>query len=359
MRHISLFFILCSPLFIKAQAPYQYKAPEKTNDSWETGNAPDEGFNPQLFSPFFDALNKEKHKLHSVLIIKNDKLIMEEYFNGYDWEKQQDLRSVNKSIASLLLGIALEKGYIKSLDEPAVKYIEEFKDAKNPDPRKNEITIRHLITMSTGLECNDWDKKSAGQEDRLFKRKVWIQSIVNIPMTNDPGTVSNYCTAGVILMKEIIERASGMAYTEFAKTHLLAPLGITNYRWGHTNKKEVISAGKRLYMAPRELAKIGQLVLHQGKYNNKQIVPKNWIKDINTAKTQITGIDYTYLWWKLPFAKDGKPVDVTCATGNGGQYIMIFPEYDMTVIFTGGAYNSPDDKLPFSVVGRIILPSVE
>jgi len=228
---------------------------------------------------------------------------------------------------------------------------------KNIDERKEKITIKHLLTMSSGLDCNDWDKKSKGQEDKVYKKKDWLQYTLNLPMVNEPGTVSNYCSMGAVLIAEIISQASGMTIDKFAEQYLFKSLGINNVSWGHTSNKKIIPSGKRLYMTSRDMAKIGQLILNKGKWNEKQIVSKKWIEESTTPKTKITGIDYGYLWWNIPFKANEKIFISKTALGNGGQYIMVLPELDMVAVFTGKAYNSQEDKLPFSIMTDIILPT--
>ena len=261
-------------------------------------------------------------------------------------------------IAVILLGIALDKGFIESIDDPISKYLKTLKPKKNLDKRKDSITIRHLITMSAGWDCNDWDKKSKGQEDRVYKKNDWLQYTLDLPMINNPGEVSTYCSMGVILMTQIIEEASGMPIDAFAKMFLFDPLGITNLGWTHTSKKDVINSSKRLSMIPRDMAKIGKLILQKGEWKQQQIVSSAWIEEATTPKTKITGIDYGYLWWTIPFQlKDGSFVTAKVATGNGGQYIMVFSEFNIIAVFTGGAYNSQDDKIPFAIVKDVLLPT--
>lgn len=305
-----------------------------------------------------EALQREETQIHSMLLLKNNQLLLEEYYQEYDLNKVHDLRSTSKSIRSLLMGIAVDQGLVKSIDDPVYKYLPDLRPQKNQDERKGAITIRHLLTMSTGLECNDWDPKSKGQEDRVYKKKDWLQYTIDLPMVNDPGEVSAYCSMGAILVAEIISVTSGMPIQEFAQKNLFDPLGISQVQWGHTNQKEVINSGKRLYMRPRDMAKLGQLVLQQGQWNGKQIVSKAWIEDATTPKTKITGIDYGFLWWNLPFQYQGRAIMSKLATGNGGQYIIVFPELELIAVFTGGAYNSQDDKLPFALMNRVILPSL-
>jgi len=341
------------------QAEYTYKVPAQLTDGWAVDDLKANGIELALFEKFFNAIGKEKHQLHSMLLIRDNKLVMEEYFQDNDLAKRHDLRSVTKSITSLLVGIAVDKGFIKSIDDPVANYLSEFKDAKKPDVSKSKITLRHYLTMSSGMDCNDWDPKSKGQEDKLYKKKDWIQFMADLPMINEPGASSFYCTGGTILLAETIKRTSGLSLDQFAEKHLFEPMAITNISWGHTNKKKVLMSGKRLYMTPRDMAKIGQLIVNQGQWNGQQLVPENWINEISETKTQITGLDYSFLWWQLPFMKAGQRVATVCATGNGGQYIFAFPAYNLVAVFTGGAYNSPDDKLPFSIVNKVILSSIK
>lgn len=255
------------------------------------------------------------------------------------------------------MGIAIDKGFIDNIDDPISKYLKPLAPKKNLDERKEKITIRNLLTMSSGLDCNDWDMKSKGQEDKVSKKRDWLQYTLDLPMINDPGAVSNYCSMGAILVAEIVSRASGMTIDKFAERYLFDPLGIVNVSWGHTSDKEIIPSGKRLYMTSRDVAKIGQLVLNDGKWMEQQLVSKKWIEESTIPKTKITGIDYGYFWWNLPFMVNGKVMISKAATGNGGQYIIVLPEIDMVAIFTGGAYNSAEDKVPFAVMTNVFLPT--
>lgn len=352
-----LIFVLFVSTFCYGQNTYTYSQPKGLADGWKTNNLKSQNADTALIYKLFSQIKNRKNKVHSVLLIKNDQLIIEEYFNGHSANKPHDLRSATKSIRSILMGIAIEKGFVDSVDDPISKYLKSPVPNKNFDARKNKITIRHLMTMSSGLDCNDWDKKSEGQEDKVYKKKDWLQYTLDLPMVNDPGTVSNYCSMGVVLIAEIISQASGMTINKFAEQNLFNQLGITNVFWGHTSDKEVIPSGKRLYMTSRDMAKIGQLILNNGRWMGKQVVSEKWIEESTTPKTKITGIDFGYLWWNIPFKLNEKVIVSKTATGNGGQYIMILPEMDMVAVFTGGAYNSQDDKLAFAIMKDIFLPT--
>lgn len=357
LKVILLFFLLHLSSFSHGQHTYQYSQPKELTDGWKTSDLKSQNVDSTLIYKLFSQLHNGEHKIHSALLIKDDKILIEEYFDKHEVDMQHGLRSVNKSIISILMGIAIDKGYIESLDDPILKYLKSPIPNKNLDTRKNQITIKNLLTMSTGLDCNDWNKSSKGQEGRVYKKNDWLQYFLDLPMVNEPGEVSNYCSIGVVLAAEIISQASGMAIEEFVKQYLFVPLGISNVSWGHTSKKAVIPSGRRMYMTPRDMAKIGKLILNKGMWDEQQIVSEEWIIESTSLKTKITGIDYGYLWWTIPFKINEKKVLATVATGNGGQYIMIFPDQNMIAVFTGGAYNSQDDKLPFAIIQKVFLPT--
>lgn len=354
---ILLFLLISTVVQTMGQNSYTYSQPQNLTDGWETTSLIAQKVDTNLIYKLFNQFQEKKHQIHSIILVKDNKLILEEYFGENSLDVQHDLRSVTKSITSLLMGIAIEKGFIQSLDDPISKYLKNPKPTKNLDPRKDQITIKNLLTMSTGLDCNDWDQDSEGQEDRIYKKKDWIQYFLNLRMINKPGSVSTYCSMGTVVAAEIIERASGMSIDKFAQQLLFDPMGISNISWGHTSNKKVISSGKRIYMTSRDLAKIGQLVLNKGRWNQDQIVTATWIEKATSSKTSISGIDYGFLWWNFSFKTGTGDFQGILATGNGGQYIMIFPDYDLVCIFTGGAYNSEQDKLPFVIMNKVFIPT--
>ena len=361
MRNIAIIMILTFfvDLSCFGQNTYEYTQPKQLEDGWKTNSLQSQNLDTTLIYKLFTQMKEGRNKVHSVLLVNNDQLIIEEYFNGHSANKPHDLRSTTKSIRSILMGIAIDKGFIDDINDPISKYLKSPVPKKNLDERKEKITIKHLLTMSSGLDCNDWDKKSKGQEDKVYRKKDWLQYTLDLPMANEPGSVSNYCSMGVVLFAEIISQISGLTIDKFTEEYLFNPLGIDNVNWGHTSDKEVIPSGKRLYMTSRDMAKIGQLILNKGTWNGKQIVSKKWIEDSTTPKTKITGIDYGYLWWHVPLEVNGKTVIAKTATGNGGQYIMVIPEMNMVAVFTGGAYNSQEDKLAFAIMNRVLLPTFD
>ncbi len=359
MKNIATLIIITLSIsgFCYGQGSYIYSKPKGLGDGWKTNDLKSQNIDTTLIHRLFSQLNDRENKIHSVLLVKDGQIIIEEYLNGQASDQRHDLRSTTKSIRSILMGIAIDKGFIDNVNDPISKYLKSPIPKKNLGERKEKITIKHLLTMSSGLDCNDWNKKSKGQEDKVYKKKDWLQYTLNLPMVNEPGAVSNYCSMGTVLLAEIISQASGITIDKFAEQHLFKPLGISNVHWGHTSSKKIIPSAKRLYMTSRDMAKIGQLILNKGKWNEKQVVSKKWIEESTTPKTTITGIDYGYLWWDIPFKANEKIFISKTALGNGGQYIMVFPKLDIVAVFTGGAYNSQEDKLPFSIMTDILLPT--
>ncbi|MBR9859411.1 serine hydrolase [bacterium] len=336
--------LLLSLLSINSEAQIQHK------------NSNAESFDSSRYLKLIESLNESDHKINSIMVVQNGTIEIEQYFNSKTEESLQDIRSVTKSITALLTGIAIDKGIIDNIDL-RINSLLDISPTKNESPSKSNITIRHLLTMSTGWDCNDWDKRSKGQEDRMIKKKDLYQCILNLPMEAEPGDTSLYCSMAQILLKRIIEIQSGMSIDSFTKTHLFTPLGIQHYQWGHTQKKEVPSAAKRLYMKSTDLAKIGQLVLQKGRWNKEQIVSKAWIEEMLAPFSVIGGMKYGYYWWTVPLKNKDNIIECKVATGNGGQYIFVIEELKLVAVFTGSAYNSEEDKLPFLIMRDVKIPT--
>lgn len=342
-----------------AQNTHLYTPPQTLNhDGWLTSGLSEQRIDTASIYKMLYSLRAQEHQIHSIILVRNNRLVLEEYFGEGARQNPHDLRSTTKSIRAILMGIAVEKGFIKSIDDSIFDYLKSHAPEKNSIAQKQQISIRHLLTMSSGLDCNDWDKNSLGQEDKVYRKKDIIQYTLDLPLINTPGEKAAYCSMGSILTAEIISQASGMSIDSFAKKYLFDELGIDHYFWGHTSKKQVIPSAKRLYMTSRDMAKIGQLVLNNGQWNGKQLVSKQWLTEATKPNVKITGMDYGYFWWSIPFKVNNQTIHSIMATGNGGQYIMIFPSLELIAVFTGGAYNSEADKAPFALMQNLILPAV-
>jgi CubicO group peptidase (beta-lactamase class C family) len=289
-------------------------------------------------------------------MVRHGKLVAEGYFNGYGADTLHDLRSTGKSFTSALAGIAIEQGLF-AVDDPIATLIPQFENHANMDARKRAITIRHLLDMRSGFECNDWNSASAGNEERMYQARDWVGFILDLPMANEPGTVASYCTGGVIVLGQVIASRSGMTLDAYAAAYLFAPLGIQQVAW-RTAPDGNATGGGGLKLRPRDAAKFGQLYLNGGVWNGARVVPAEWVTASRERVTALGNDSYGRLWWKRSFAHGGALVDSFFTSGNGGNFIFVFPALDLVVVFTGSNYNSPLGDQPFKIVGEYVLPAV-
>lgn len=358
-------------------APY-IKMPEQTDDGWQTGSLVGAGIDPVRINKMLEHIYKGREygdtltlpngtrkmeNIHGILIVKNGKLVFEEYFYHYSRDSSHDLASVTKSITSLLVGSAIDQGYLEGVDEKILPYFPEYLPLKQPDERKESITVEDLLTMRHGLECDDWDPAS-----RTYYKKEYssgdpyeIESVLNYPMVTLPGSHFSYCTSGTVLLNALLTKASGTELSLFADQSLLGPLGIKSVPWD-SSFKSMVDIGGILLMRPRDMAKIGQLVLQSGEWNGKQVISEDWLR-LSTQEhvplpfNETWGNGYGYLWWLSDVRISGTPVHSIAASGHGGQVITIFPDLNMVVVITGGNYDH-DEGQPFQIMEKFILPAV-
>jgi CubicO group peptidase (beta-lactamase class C family) len=217
----------------------------------------------------------------------------------------------------------------------------------NPSPLKKTITIKHLLTNQAGLDCDISNEASAGNENEMNYSNDWVKFTLDLPMIDTPGTKGRYCSGGVITLGRIIEKVSGLTLTEFAKQNLFDPLGIHDYKWHFKPDRSSAETFCQLYLLPRDMAKFGLLYVNKGKWNGKQIIPEDWVKESVSKHSVVNNIDYGYLWWLQYLNAGGRRHDGVAAKGNGGQRIYLFPPYHMVAVITGGSYNvqSSSDRI--------------
>ena len=270
------------------------------------------------------------YRVYSIVIIKNGFLVKEWYQIPYDKDYLFRVYSVSKSVTSTLIGIALDKGYINSLNESVLDYFPDY-DIANPRPQKDAMTIWHLLTMTTGLE---WAENYPYADPRN-PYNTWkasddhVSFVLNRTMVASPGTTFNYNTGASHLLSAIIQRATNMSTIDFANQFLFGPLSIENSRWLE-DPQGVAGGGDNLYLKPRDMAKIGYLFLNEGNWEGKQIISENWIRTSTSTSVNWGGaLNYGYQWW---IATDN---DFYRALGYGGQQVNVFHSEDLIVVFTG------------------------
>jgi CubicO group peptidase (beta-lactamase class C family) len=326
---------------------YQYHVPKEYNDGLRTASLEKSGLDKALLTAMVNKIVAGDYaNVHSVLILKNNKLVFEEYFYQYTKDSLHELRSASKSFVSALTGIAIDKGIIKSKDERVVSFFPEYKLA-NQSEGKGRITIEHLLTNQSGLDCDISNEKSLGNETAMNYSDDWVKFTLDLPMSDVPGGKGMYCSGNPITLGRIIEKESGEALPLFARHNLFEPLGIKNFKWDFKPTKENAEDFCQVYLRPRDMAKFGLLYLNKGKWGNKQVIPKEWVKQSLSKHSVIQNVNYGYLWWLKYLDAGGMRYNGISAQGNGGQRIYIVPDQDLIVVITGGNYNSksPSDEL--------------
>lgn len=315
-----------------------------------------EGMDPAVFASISQQIaDAGRHKLHSFLVLRHGRVVFEEYYNGYTRDTPHDLRSATKSITSLLLGIAIDRAVVTDVAAPAAQYLA----AAYPDRRLSPaITLRHLLTMSSGLDCDDRDRRTRGQEDRMYRSRDWVDYFLALDQVDTPGERTRYCTGGVVALGAVINQAAAQPVDVFAEQHLFAPLGIANYRWARFDRDAQVDTGGHLLLTPQGLARIGLLVLGDGVWNGRRIVSERWIRESTAVHGAVDQNPYGYLWWIDEVPYGSVTVRVITARGNGGQVLFIVPDHDLVTVATAGYFNDQRSAVPYSIFYGAVLPQV-
>jgi CubicO group peptidase (beta-lactamase class C family) len=288
--------------------------------------------------------------VHSVLVVRGGKLLFERYFSGpdevnnrkvenitFDLGTLHDMKSVSKSVASLAVGIAIDRGLILSVDEPIFSFFPELSDLRSPE--KDRLLLSHALTMSLGLKWVEAtpDRNYDNDEVRMQMARDPCRYVLGLPVAGPAGHEFFYNTGALTLVSAIVRKATGRPLDEFARETLFEPLGITASEWKRVRGDS--DAGGGLRLRPRDMAKIGQLVLAGGRCDGRQVVSKAWIESSTAAKLKGTDDQsYGYLWWLGRARGKGREVHWIGALGRGGQSIRIVPELDLVVVVTAGYY---------------------
>jgi CubicO group peptidase (beta-lactamase class C family) len=364
---------------------YFYQPLEGFNDEFEGDTSKKMNTDSALLQKAAAEIGLGKYgEVHSMILFRDNKIVFEEYFPGHqykwdgsnhhgewiNWDKStlHGVKSVSKSITSLCIGIAIDKGFIKSVDQSVFDYLPDHQPLKKGG--KEKITIEHLLTMTAGLEWEEWKASLSSEKNDIvgiwFQDKDPLTFILEKPLVKEPGTAFNYSGGNTIVLGEIIRNATKMDLEQFANEYLFKPLGIDSSEWNLRFKNGVIEAGGGLEITPRDLTKIGALCLNKGTFNDRQIIPEKWIEKCNTQYPGNNNIfipghfsgghGYAYSWWLKTLNKSGKEINMYHAVGWGGQELIIIPEFNAVVVFTGGNYIPLTTT--FSILDKYILPAI-
>lgn len=312
--------------------------------TWRVSTPEDQGIDSTPLLRMLEDIRENGLGIDGIVIVRRGHLVFESYLAPYDADTVHNLKSSSKSVLSALVGIALREKLLDGLDQRLSELFPEYFTSVD-DPRKRDITLRHLLTMTAGLE---WEENSP-ESDELWRSSDWIGAAIGLPLTDAPGERFVYSTALTHLASAAIARRSGMTTRAFAEKYLFDPLGIRAGLW-RRDPQGFHRGGFDLFLTPRDMARFGYLYLRNGTWNGRQIVPREWV--VESTRSQVktggwAGIDeYGYWWWIDPAAY--------VAIGLGGQVIAVFPEQDLVVVFTAAG---PGD-VPFALLRKYVLPAV-
>lgn len=304
-----------------------------------------------LLNSMVDYLESENHDIHSVVIIRDGFIVTEWYASGYKINTLFKLYSATKSVISILIGIVLDMGFISSVNQLMLDYFPN-RTIMNLDEDKESITIKHLLTMTAGFDWPEWEISYFNVNNIFNTWKVnddYVQFVLDRPMNSTPGEKFNYNTGISHLLGAILEVATNKSVEDFANEYLFEPLEIISTLWEY-DPDGLPLGGEGLYLKARDMAKIGYLFLNEGIWEGKQIISKNWVNSsIYDHITVSNSNDYGYQWWI------SKIYDSYRASGFGGQEILVFPEDDIVVVFTGWDLYT---GLRWDLLDSFILPSI-
>ncbi len=342
--------------------------PSVEDDGWETSSLIEEAVDSERIADLIrDVLGGQLENIHGVLLVRNGKLILEEYFDGYDRDTKHYLASVAKSIASLLIGIAMDQGFIDGiaqggLDKTVLDLFPEYETVINSDPMKQDLCLKHILSMSAGLE---WDEHTHPYDNprndcyKASRSDDSVRFVLQKPVISTPGTEFLYNGGLSILLSGLIKKRTGMHAAEFAEEYLFEPLGIEEYSWDHINDGLTDTDGG-LHLRPRDMAKLGYLLLNGGRWKGSQIVSQAWINE--STKAHITtgaGPEYGYQWWCGRLSVNGRRIETFFASGYGGQKIFVFPTLDLVAAFTHKVFDNPlGDIRNLAMLARYIIPAM-
>ena len=268
----------------------------------------------------------DSYPINAEVIVKDGVIVDEYYKDGYDQNSVFTLQSTSKSVTSALIGIAIDKGYIPSVNEPISTYFPQILDSGSE--YKSQITVWNLLTHTTGLNASDtanWNEWLASDN--------WVDYVLERPATSRPGTVFSYFTGNTHLLSAILQQATGMTALDFGKQYLFEPLDMDSVQCS-TDPQGISDGGNGFAMNVYDMAKLGELYLKNGNWNGEQIISEQWVKDSTTLQFDRSSgsADYGYQWWVRTFGENNHPAYF--AQGHYGQYIFVVPDLNLVVAIT-------------------------
>jgi CubicO group peptidase (beta-lactamase class C family) len=299
--------------------------------------------------------------ISGLLVMRHGRPVMERYWNGYDKDTLHDMRSATKSITSLLVGIAIDRHDLGGVDDALSTWL--AADYPGAPVLSRGLVLENLLTMRSGLACNDWDGASQGSEEKMYGAQDWVRFWLDLPSPDAPDTVTSYCSGNPVALGQVVANATHGSVPAFAQANLFGPLGITSARWNMFDNGTQTDTGGHLHLRPRDMLRIGRLALQGGAWNGTQVVSSAWIAESTRQHTQFSASNlrgYGYLWWHGTVAWQGRDLDMFFADGAGGQYIFVVPGLDLVAVFTGENYAADAQAAaPLRIMGAFIVAAVQ
>lgn len=307
-----------------------------------------------------DYITTSGNPIDSIIVIKNNEVKFEKYYNEFYTETDMHhLFSVTKSFTSALIGIAIDEGFVQSINETIEELFPSY-TFTNMSSWKSQITLEHLLTMTSGLV---WDEDTYPTSDprndwgNLERSSEPLMYVLGKGMEAEPGTYFNYNSGASHVLSYVIYETTGMTAKAFAEQYLFGPLNITNSRW-NTDRNGINFGGTQLYLRPSDMAKLGYLYLNNGSSNGEQLVSSDWVeittKTYTSREGYFDGRAYGYHWWTAD------EYQAYYASGSQGQSIFIIPTYELVCVFTGSFVDyQPQYKVPEQIMVEYIVPAVD
>ncbi|HUJ15701.1 MAG TPA: serine hydrolase [Thermoanaerobaculia bacterium] len=339
--------------------PYSYRKPLQLDDGWPVASLDDVGISRAAIEKFIDKLDAvpidsvHASEVDAVLIARHGRLVLEEYFHGDDPDEPHDTRSAAKSLTDVLAGAAKLSG-----STPVYATM----NAPTDDPRKESMTLANLLAQNSGLDCDDDDNNSPGNEDVMQSQTAqpdWYAYTLALKSVRPPGEKSVYCSCQPNLAGGVLQRKTGRWLPDLFRELVAEPMQIRNYGLMLTPTRDAYMGGG-VRLTSRDFLKLAQMMMDGGRWNGKQIVSAEWAKQSTSRATMIGSRMYGYLWWLEDYPYQGRKVRAFFAAGNGGQIAMAIPELDLAIGFNGGNYSDPALYIPQrEYVPQDILPAVK
>jgi CubicO group peptidase (beta-lactamase class C family) len=305
---------------------------------WRSSSPETQGMNSAVLAEALDYIQAHRPRIHSLTIVRNGYVVLDATFWPFQENSLHDLASVTKSITSTLVGVAIGDGKLRDVHQPVLSLFA-GRPVDHRDDRKERVTLEHLLTMTSGLDCEYQGGEHTLREMRASAN--WVQFMLDRPLMAVPGTKGEYCSGGMHLLSGVVSQVTRTSALEYARHRLFQPLGIEEVVWP-ADVQGITHGWGDLHLRPQDMAKIGYLWLNQGRWKDQQIVPAAWMAAAISPHTRVLDHEYGYGLWLNP---GGDPM-LFEANGRGGQRITVVPSKRLVLAITGGAFE-PGDLAPY------------